>query len=505
MCDLFAAIGVKDGTKLRQFMKEAAPKIKGYRNKHGIGYTAITKDGKLFGERWLDPEQAFKGKPVTDSDTEVVKEYAALMDEVPDLDCYNRFGSQAWSNVRSAIYHARYATCEKSMDNVHPFNLRTDKCKGVTSLIHNGVIKNHDELENINSTCDSEGILTQYLKRKVNLDFRNISDLFQDLDGAFTVMTTSVDSDGRRFLDIFKDDGRLLYVTRVDQLGGIIFTSDKDIVIDTCKKLNWTHKNMLTKVKNNTFCRFDVVTGKLIGDVIEVEPRRSVSKANNYYNQSKQDDREKGYFRGGVWIPYNSLEDLDDYSDYEDTTPSATIEDTTNTLAEKIAATRSAAQTANRQKVAQALANKEAITNVIGIVDRNGVCSVAKFLANEEHLTNVINDGTNEEGSTTKKKDVTVSHLTGKEVTESLNTETISNTGDFLDSDFLPSLEASDSDYGEDYGAEYEEIDEIDITQLEHYSEGLNAEEQDALNELPDDIKYVYLKRSYEKKVGPLS
>jgi len=76
----------------------------------------------------------------------------------------------------------------------------------------------------------------------------------------------------------------MLYVTMIDQLGGIVFTSNKDVVIDTCKKLNWTHKNMLTKVKDHVFMRFNPITGTLVGDVIKCEPRRSEKSSSNKTN-----------------------------------------------------------------------------------------------------------------------------------------------------------------------------------------------------------------------------
>ena len=37
----------------------------------------------------------------------------------------------------------------------------------MTSLIHNGVISNTEELEYYQSTCDSEGILTKYVEKEI--------------------------------------------------------------------------------------------------------------------------------------------------------------------------------------------------------------------------------------------------------------------------------------------------------------------------------------------------
>lgn len=488
MCDVFAAIGVKDGDRLRDFMKEAAPKMKGFRNEHGIGYTAISKSGNIFGERWLDPKQAFTGNPITESDKLIVKQLAPAMDEVPNIECYNNFGQQRWGDVTAAIYHARFATCEKSMDNVHPFN------RGLTSLIHNGVIRNADELENITSTCDSEGILNQYLRREVNINSQNIQKLFQDLEGAFTVMATTTDAEGNRVIDIFKDNGRMLYVTMIDQLGGIVFTSNKDVVIDTCKKLNWTHKNMLTKVKDHVFMRFNPITGLLVGDVIKCEPRRSEKSTSN-----KQTKNQRKYNNYGYWDPvlnkfikWEDSED-DEYDWYtgvssgkasggvnKQQTKEETKSNNNSTTQKQEIEER---QKQNRKVLDEFLDKRKTGTNVVGSVDVSGVCNVAQFLANEKHhnLTGIDDDNT---------EDV---HDESEEVTGNIKESPLLE-------ELLPEMEASDSKYGSSFNS----MSVKDLETLEAYAEELGEEEREALDELPDEMKFVYLKRRYNKDFGNL-
>lgn len=510
MCDLFAALGVKDGKVLREFMVKGLDTIQGKhtphgkgRNNDGIGYTAVTDSKKIFGERWFDPADAFKGATTTEADRQLFQDYADIMEDIPkglESETYNSFGKQEWDKVTSVLYHARMSTNNKSMENVHPFNTEDGKI----SLIHNGVIKNADEFEKRYSTCDSEGILTQYVKRNVHIKKNQVKNLFQDLDGAFTVMVTAFDGNGNRIVDIFKDSGRKLYFTIIDQLAdpkkgyaGLVFASNPEIIKKACDGMGWTHKNNIVKVKDNMFMRFDALSGRSIKK-FPCEPRRSLPD-NSKGNQSAHNARHWGH-HGPVW-PGNEY-DEGDWSAYDNlTTGTNTNESSTDTNAQK-----PNTNSEGRKK------HSHLVDSLVG----TGLCLVAKFLVGADSAGDdgdSISDNNSTVDNSTASTEVDDIETTSENLTDKLNnviqlpynnaileaTDSKYNVSNQKFTDLLDE-EASDSKYG----AEFEVMSDADIAILNDYEKELSADEQDALGELPRDIALSFLKTSYESNIGPL-
>lgn len=200
-------------------------------NRDGLGYAAIDSDGKLFGQRWLYNDEAFKSQ----DEVPIVRDPLDFMEDAVHSyvsksqlglsGCTSSFGDDVNINNAVAItMHTRMATSDKGLKNTHPF------VSGDTSLIHNGVIRNDNEFDLKLSTCDSEAILIAYLQQKVNIMPDNATKMASMLAGYYACGVFSRDNDGRRILDVFKGNSATLSVCYIKELDAIVYaTSDHDV------------------------------------------------------------------------------------------------------------------------------------------------------------------------------------------------------------------------------------------------------------------------------------
>jgi predicted glutamine amidotransferase len=264
MCKLFIVTGIKPGKEARAFETVmAAMKPMTARDKDGFGYAAFSPGSGIWGERWLNPADGFRVRqPVS-------KALQAYRDELGDaLDTpasYNTFGRSGAEPVRTIAAHARMATCDVTLENVHPFF----DAKTETALIHNGIISNHHEYDRERSSCDSEAILTNYLETALYNNPANLQQFVDGLEGSFACAILS--NDGERYIvDIFKNSQTTLYGTKAHGLGGgYIFATTREII----EKARVKH-GPVVKFQDNTFLRLDAETGeRLIVDRFEHVPR----------------------------------------------------------------------------------------------------------------------------------------------------------------------------------------------------------------------------------------
>lgn len=229
-----------------------------FSNRDGLGYTAVDKEGKMFGERWHVNEEAFILRP----NGAIVKKLSKYKDFVegdivPMTGSYNRFGSLT-SQITAITLHTRYATSGKEFDNTHPFvDLEKD-----TSVIHNGVIQNVTKEDNIRSTCDSERILNRYLARKVNTNPDNIQKMVNDLKGYFACGIITRDGEGKRVLDVFKSRASLFFCY-IRELDCVVITTDDGNVRSVANELGLTVTNKM-KVHEDRHMRLDALTGEVM-------------------------------------------------------------------------------------------------------------------------------------------------------------------------------------------------------------------------------------------------
>lgn len=258
MCKVLAMAGLKPEVKDRlwDFLIAAKPLMTAH-DTDGVGYAAMSKNG-LWGERWLEPSQGFmrdSRKPFTTKDAELEKKFKGALLSAKK---YNNFGAENADpdTVSAVIYHSRWATCEKSLGNVHPF------VRGNTALIHNGVITNTQDHKNLISTCDSEAILNQYVDKDVLTDPDNITKATETLMGGYACAVLSMDSDNKKYLDLFRNRPPL-YAIYVEQLDTVVFCTSDDIIKNTCKLLKWSYGSTF-KLKDDMLLRFDCETGEIV-------------------------------------------------------------------------------------------------------------------------------------------------------------------------------------------------------------------------------------------------
>lgn len=249
-------------------------------NKDGLGYAAVDKDGKLFGERWLNNDEAFS----TVKDPEI-QDFSEYIEGWKTKGESNSFGETPDINKAVAVtLHTRMATTAKGMTNTHPF-VHDD-----TSLIHNGVIHNYNEFKLKVSTCDSEAILVSYLDQGVNLDPSKINQVANSFTGYYACGVFSRDAQGNRILDVFKGNNDRLFLMYIKELETHILTTsyaDADVV---CRKMGLS-KTDYYKLKDGQLLRFNPLTGKLM---LSVKFEVGSSYSNWTRNVSSNSSENKG-------------------------------------------------------------------------------------------------------------------------------------------------------------------------------------------------------------------
>jgi len=266
MCKVLMLVGVSpDKTKdAVNFIKKSVP-FMSENDKDGAGYLA-TDGTNIFGEKWLRNSDAFKNVRREGEDQDKIN--SIFEHAVPNSFArYYSFGDINLNKATSILFHTRYATCDKTIYNTHPF------CLDDTGLIHNGVILNSDILledEERVSTCDSEAILQEYLKNKVNINPESIQDMADVLNGWYVAGLISKDKNDRRVVDIFKCDRSSLYVGWIPELGTFALCTEIGILKGSARAAGMSVSAYDT-VSGGVFLRFDAVTGERL-HILDFEP-----------------------------------------------------------------------------------------------------------------------------------------------------------------------------------------------------------------------------------------
>lgn len=283
MCKLAIISGITSETKDKawEFIKQMSIEMSAPNcpEDDGFGYAAIDNEGKLFGERWLKNKDAFvhRNPYGNDIDTEIVKKFKILSKE----KVYNNFGILS-NDIRSITLHSRMATSGKGMRNTHPF------IKKSTSLIHNGVIHNHDKLHKEMSSCDSEVILHEYLRNNIANKPEKFQKVANKLEGYYALGIFSKTDNGEIILDIIKDNNAKLNAYFIKELNTIVYATPKyttSPVEETCKKLGFTIISIY-EVKENKLMRINALTGEPIV-YVSFKPKERIYNYSPSYNDYK--------------------------------------------------------------------------------------------------------------------------------------------------------------------------------------------------------------------------
>lgn len=262
MCKVFMVSGIKPETVENAWVfAQEMGKLMSKGNSDGLGYAAITNEGKLFGERWLENKDAFAEAIVdtTPFDDELFANLGEAIDGSKkefnkNKGEYNNFGKFEPDKIVALTLHTRFATSPKGMQNTHPF------VDNNVSLIHNGVIRNPEAYGMKNSSCDSESILQGYLKEDVVSDPANFQKVAEKLQGYYAcgVLTNS---ETGPILDIFKGNSARLYAAFIKELNAFVLSTDDDDIKNTAKYLGFTMGEVY-KINEGRFIRVNAITGK---------------------------------------------------------------------------------------------------------------------------------------------------------------------------------------------------------------------------------------------------
>lgn len=223
-------------------------------NNGGLGYAALDKAGKIFGEKWVINESAFRD-----------------LTKIPGVDSqklarvYGWFGDKVErEQVQAIILHTRAATqgsiCVK---NTHPFI--DNEADPSVAIIHNGWVHNYKKFTHKYSTCDSEVLAHLYNENNVKSDLGNLNKFITAIDGWFTVLALGLDGEGKMIMDAFTDNGRLgsYFIKELDTR---IWSSEGHDVYNIAKSLGLTATDP-QKMSRDTAFRINVLTGEEVAHV----------------------------------------------------------------------------------------------------------------------------------------------------------------------------------------------------------------------------------------------
>lgn len=259
MCKIAAVAGIKK-KKIEEtwsFLELLATNMSTY-NSDGLGYAAIDREGKMFGEKWLINKNAFRDPYSTKTMKRI---WDDLVGRVSMLETYSFFGEKVNRPDASAvILHARAATIGNlCIDNTHPFF--DDPANPRMAFIHNGGIRNHQFLTKKYSQCDSETILWQYIKEDVQKNPHNIQQVADALSGWYAGALLNNKTE-KPYLDIFTD-GTSLHVSYIEELGVFVYSTSHSDLLEVAGMLDY-NPSLVAKVEEGSLIRLEAATGKVI-------------------------------------------------------------------------------------------------------------------------------------------------------------------------------------------------------------------------------------------------
>lgn len=316
MCKNTFLIGIKNPENAFEFITTIAP-LMTKSNSDGMGYAVLNNDG-MFVERFLTNTDAFTSEPFNQSDIEFANSLGALVDR-KIIETENTLfkksmtyqGERDFSTAKSILLHARKSTGHVCLENVHPFVINN------TALVHNGIISNHSDFIKEISTCDSEAILQQYLNHEVNDYPSNIEKVTKTLQGWYACGILTKNIDGLWVIDVFKSVSSNLYVTKIDEIGGFVFSTQKTDIMESLSSLNWELNHPIFPVQPKVFSRFDATTGNILfqsnfEEKSYVSPVITPVISNKKSNKRKyqSDDSLFEEDLGTLMLIYDGLDDL---------------------------------------------------------------------------------------------------------------------------------------------------------------------------------------------------
>ena len=290
MCKNLFMIGITNPENAFKFAKVMAPLMSEF-NGDGLGYAALTSEGKVFSEKWLENKMAFFSK----LDKELVGMLGDLTSYQYTEKNYSSYGEVEMNKITTMIMHTRKSTNRVCIENTHPFTIKDNV------LCHNGVINNHDKFRKEVSTCDSESILTQCIDHKVSEDIKNFDNVSLAISGWYACAYLSKQQDKWQ-IDVFRN-GANLYACHIKEIGALVIsTSDEDLrkAIIYC---GFTSSKIFL-LKEKIITRFNPMTGERIA--------QTDFKSFTYTYTYSGKDYGYGNYRGNSGGKNYGVDDYDD-------------------------------------------------------------------------------------------------------------------------------------------------------------------------------------------------
>jgi hypothetical protein len=216
MCKLFAIVEIENKKNAEVFTKAAIPLITKTDN-HGLGIMRLGENGVHI-QRWLEPPTVVRKKRC-----KVLMKYQKVLKHQE-----NEEGIRS-RNLYAIAVHGRFATCARTLENTHPFYLNG------AALMHNGVISNSHEFDSTVSTCDSEALLSEYLRTDVRAEAGKLTEAMASIRGYYAAIVFN----DTGAIDIWRDSAASLYMAHVRGVGVVIATTPEIITAAAkrCKAL----------------------------------------------------------------------------------------------------------------------------------------------------------------------------------------------------------------------------------------------------------------------------
>ena len=212
MCKLFAVVEIENQKNAELFTKRAIPEITATDN-HGLGIMRLGERGVHI-QRWLEPPTVVRKKQ-----SPMLKRYEKALKRQQ-----NEAGNRSRELYAIAV-HGRFATCARTMENVHPFY------KEGAALMHNGVIHNPEKYTRTLSTCDSEALLSQYVENGVKTHAGKLGKALDGVGGYYAAMVFNDNG----VIDMWRDDAATLFLAHVRGVGVVLATTEA-IITKTAKR-----------------------------------------------------------------------------------------------------------------------------------------------------------------------------------------------------------------------------------------------------------------------------
>lgn len=215
-------------------------------NNQGFGHSSVYRGGGVYTEKWMDNVDRFKN--------------------LDDPTAFQKLqigpGHDEGATPGTIIMHARYATVgPQAIQNTHPFV----DVEAKTTLIHNGGISNHGELTKKTSQCDSEVILNEYVKNKVNENETEITEVIEKLRGWWACAVLSFNRQVP-ILDIFVNHASL-FKCEIGATGLTLFSTSEHDIKKVCEEQSLDYFDP-KKVDQGVLYRYNAITGNLISEYV---------------------------------------------------------------------------------------------------------------------------------------------------------------------------------------------------------------------------------------------